>query len=115
MAKNNIHAHEAAVEMRCVLPEVHIYVPGECDEVISILYQAGRLKEEDILWADCQIIERTCDILIAYSPDGYISTGMKIEIEFAHAHSIPVYVVSDAAELQAVKRQILSCLQEKKQ
>ena len=113
MAVNNVKAHEAAVLMRCVLPEVHLYVPGEHDEIIVILFQGGRLKEEDILWADCEIIKRTCNILIAWSPDNYISTGMQIEIDFANAHNIPVYIIHDVEELQALKPEILRYLGQK--
>ena len=114
MAENNRRAHEAVVLMRCVIPEIYFYVPGENDEVICLLYQDGRLKEEDILWADCQIIEQTCDILIAWSPDQYISTGMGIEIDFAKAHGIPVYIIHDVEELQMLKPEILEYLGEKK-
>jgi len=114
MAANNGEAHEAAVLMRAILPEVHIYVPGEHDEVISLLYQGGRLKEEDILWADCQLIKHTCQILIAYSPDGYISTGMMVEIKFARNHNIPVYIVAGADDLAAIKSEILEYLSGKK-
>ncbi len=112
MAENNVKAHEAAVLMRCVLPEVHLYVPGEHDEIIVFLFQDGRLSEEDILWADCQIISN-CGILIAWSPDQFISTGMGIEIAFAKAHGIPVYVIHDVEELQALKPKILEYLREK--
>ena len=113
MTENNVKAHEAAVLMRCILPEVHLYVPGEHDEVISLLYQDKRLKEGDILWADCEII-RNCNILLAWSPDDLISTGMHIEIDFANAHDIPVYLIHDVERLAALKPTILKYLQEKK-
>ncbi|KKM20484.1 hypothetical protein LCGC14_1644990 [marine sediment metagenome] len=112
MAANNRLAHEAAVLMRCVLPEVHLYVPGENDLLISILYQDGRLKEEDILWGDCEII-RDCDILFAWSPDDFISTGMQIEITFAREHNIPVYIIHDVEALQTWKPEILKYLEKK--
>lgn len=112
MKANNGRAHEAAVLVRCVFPEISLYVPGEHDILISILYQDGRLKEEDILWGDCQIIN-DCDILLVWSPDQYISTGMGIEIEFAKAHGIPVYIIHDVEELQALKPRILKYLEHK--
>ena len=112
MAENNRLAHEAAVLMRCILPEICLYVPGEHDEVISLLYQDRRLKEGDILWADCEII-KTCDFLIAWSPDDFISTGMQIEIDFAHEHNIPVFVIREVIELQTIKTTIMVYLQEK--
>ncbi len=111
MAKNNIKAHEAAVALRCVLPEVCLYVPGEHDEVISLLYQNGRLGEGDILWADCEII-KICDFLLVWSPDGFISTGMQIEIDFAEAHKIPVFVIKEVIDLQTIKSIILKYLRE---
>ncbi len=114
MAENNVKAHEAAVLMRCVIPEIHFYVPGEHDEVISLLYQDGRLKEGDILWADCEIIRQTCDILIAWASDGFISTGMRIEIKFARDHDIPVFIIEDVESLQVLKPEILKYLAEKK-
>lgn len=113
MAKNNRLAHEAVVLMRCIIPEIHFYVPGEHDEIIMILYQGGRLKEGDILWADCELIKRTCEILIAWAPDNFISTGMQIEIDFANTHNIPVCVIYDVEGLQAVKPKILKYLEQK--
>ncbi|KKN64876.1 hypothetical protein LCGC14_0487100 [marine sediment metagenome] len=112
MMANNGKAHEAAVLIRCILPEVSIYVPGENDLLISILYQDGRLKEEDILWGDCEII-RLRDILLVWSPDDFISTGMQIEINFATKENIPVFVIHTVEEVQALKPIILSYLREK--
>ncbi len=112
MAENNRLAHESAVAMRCILPEVHLYVPGEHDEAINLLYQDGRLKEEDILWADCEIV-RNCAFLIAWTPDGFISTGMGIEIEFAKSINIPVFVVKSIVDFQTIKPVILEYLREK--
>ncbi len=113
MAENNVKAHEAAVLMRCILPEVHLYVPGEHDEIIVHLFQDGRLKEEDILWADCKIIQK-CAFLIAWSPNDFISTGMGIEIDFATEQNIPVYIIHDVEELQMLKPEILKYLEGKK-
>lgn len=112
MAENNRKAHEAAVLMRCILPEVCLYVPGEHDEAISLLYQDGRLKEGDILWADCEII-RTCNLLIAWAPDDFISTGMRIELDFAEEQNIPVFIIQNVEDLQTIKPIILGYLQEK--
>ena len=110
MKINNEKAHKAAVLARCVLPEISFYVPGENDLLISILYQDGRLTEEDILWGDCQII-KDCKILIAFSPDGFISTGMRVEIAFAYEHDIPVFIIKSAKGLGDIKATILDYLQ----
>ena len=107
MAENSKLACEAVLLMRLVIPEIDFYVPGEHDEVISLLYQDGRLKEEDILWADCEIIKRTCKVLIVFTSDGFISTGMQIEIAFAYKHNIPAFIVGSPEGLEDVKSEIL--------
>lgn len=110
MAENNKLAHLAAVLIRCVLPEVHLYVPGEHDEVISLLYQSGRISEEAILWADCSIIE-TCKLLLAWAPDGYVSRGMEVEIDWAIDREIKVIMVEDIEGLISHKSAISEHLQ----
>ncbi len=110
MAVNNKIAHEAVVLMRLVIPEIDFYVPGEHDEIISLLYQDGRLKEEDILWGDCELIKRNCKVLIAFTPDEFISTGMQIEIDFAHEYSIPVFIVNSPEGLMDIRSTILKWL-----
>ena len=110
MAKKNKIAREVVLLMRLVLPEIEFYVPGEHDLLISILYQSGLLKEEDILWGDCQII-KGCKILIVFSPDGFISSGMGIEIDFERERNIPVFIVASAEELAAIRGMILEYLQ----
>ena len=114
MAENNRIAHEAVCSMRLIMPEIEFYVPGEHDEIISILYNGGKLKEEDILWADCELIKQTCKVLLAFTPDGFISGGMNIEIRFADEHSIPVYVVHFPEGLADIKSEILKYLQKGK-
>ncbi len=110
MAKNNRIAHEAVLLMRLVIPEIDFYVPGEHDEIISLLYEDGRLGEKDIMWADCELIKRTCKVLIAFTPDGFISGGMRIEIDFAHEHNISTFVIHSPEELEDYRSEILEYL-----
>ena len=107
MAENNKLAHEAVLMMRLVIPEIDFYVPGEHDEVISLLYQDGRLGEKDIMWADCELIKRTCKVMIVFTPDGFISAGMQIEIDYAREHCIPVFTVRSPEELTDIRSEIL--------
>lgn len=111
MAANNELAHNAVALMRQVMPELEFYVPGEHDEVISLLFHAGKLADQDILWADCELIKRTCVILIVYTPDGFISAGMNTEIDHAFVHHIPVFTIQSIDELQRTKGLIRECLQ----
>jgi len=88
MQKNRIAASIFAtkLEWECGL---NIYCPAEHDEVISILYRKGLIGEEDILEADCAIIDKCCG-LIAFGTD--ISEGMAHEIEYALKQGKPVLV-----------------------
>lgn len=47
------------------------------------------MELDEVLDVDCEII-RECEGLIAYTPNGKISKGMDIEIEFANKNNIPV-------------------------
>jgi hypothetical protein len=68
---------------------IDLYVPAEHDEMITHLYRDGRLSEEDILWADCQII-KDCHCMFIYNWSG-ISNGMQVEIDFCKKHNIPMF------------------------
>ncbi len=111
MAENNRIAHEAVLLMRLIIPEVDFYVPGEHDEIIGILHQGGRLTEEDILWADWELIGRTCKILITFAPDGFISTGMNIELKFVRELNMRIFVVHSPEGLMDIRSEILEYLQ----
>ena len=71
---------------------VDVYIPGEHDEFVLIAYRSGYLTEEQILSTDCQILD-TCDMLLALNED-CISKGMRIEIDYALDHDIPVLYIS---------------------
>lgn len=60
-------------------PNIELYIPGEHDEFVAIAYSKGWLTEKQILDIDCEIINNTCDGILMFMPDDYISTGMKRE------------------------------------
>ena len=69
----------------------NLYVPAEHEEFVSAAYNRGYLSIEQILEIDCMILS-TCGALIAYGP---VSPGMKVEIDYAVFHGIPVYYVKE--------------------
>jgi len=92
MMKNNRKAIEFAENIRSLFPCLDLYVPAEHDEFVLNAYRRGYLGEPEILDVDCMIVQ-TCNFLIALAPEGYISRGMQVEIDYANTHGIPVVVV----------------------
>lgn len=97
MRRNNDLAIMFGQALRRKFPGVDFYVPGDHDEFVLIAYSWGLLTEKQILDVDCEIVHG-CHFVIAYSPDGYLSKGMKIEIEYANMNGIPVIEVAHLGE-----------------
>jgi len=60
MKKNCDKALESAEILRDLYPHVNWYIPAEHDLELQILYTERGLTEEDILYADCRVLEN-CD------------------------------------------------------
>jgi len=102
MAENNEKAKRFAQRLRGVFPTIEFYVPGEHDEFVLIAYRKGILTEEQILKCDCLIIN-TCNLLINYIPDNYVSRGMWVENAHAGCLGIPVIsITSDLSDLKEI-------------
>ena len=71
-------------------PKVDLYVPAEHDEVLSFIYHKGWITIKQLLEADCALLEK-CDLLIVLGTQ--ISKGMKVEIDYAQTHNIPIYMI----------------------
>ena len=85
-------AQAFAAQFRLLFPQVELYVPGESDEFVQKAYRMGVLTEEEILDVDCALVGDR-DFLLVYTPEGYTSRGMQIEIRFADAKKIPMAFV----------------------
>lgn len=109
MKANNKLAIDFGLALRHEFPRVNFYVPGEHDEFVLIAYYKKYLSEYQILDVDCDIVQR-CHFVLAFSPDGYLSRGMKVEIEYAGTNGIPVIVIPDLrdASKAILNRQILN-------
>lgn len=107
MRRNNDLAIIFGKALRRKIPGVEFYVPGDHDEFIIIAYRKKYLSEKQILDVDCEIVRR-CSFMIAYTPDGYLSRGMKVEIEYANENGIPVIIVGklDKSGIASINRQL---------
>lgn len=107
MKHNNALAILFGQSLRRKFPGVNFYVPGDHDEFVLISYRKKYLTEKQILDVDCDIVQ-SCNFMIAYSPDNYLSRGMKVEIEYAGEHGIPVVVIFklDRAGENQINRQL---------
>ncbi len=106
MKANNDKAIEFGVVLRKFFPGVIFYVPGDHDEFVMIASRRKFLNIIQILEIDCMIVDR-CNVVIAYSPDGFISNGMQCEIDHANKAGIPVLIVDGTTEsLDAIHRHL---------
>ncbi len=94
MDANNRKAIKFGKQLAKEFPDINFYIPGGHDEFILIAYLKGYLNEKQILDVDCVIVSR-CNFIVVFSPDDYISKGMKIEIDYAVKNNIPVIVAID--------------------
>jgi len=94
MEVNNQKATEFGKQLAGEFPNIDFYVPGYHDEFVLIAYKKEYLTEKQILDVDCDIVSR-CNFLIVFAPDDYISKGMRIEIDHAVKHNIPVILAVD--------------------
>lgn len=92
MTANNKRAKEFAKLIRNITGVDSLHVPAEYEEFVDVAYRRGYMNEEMILATDCAIIDE-CDMVIVYTPDNYISTGMAIEIHHATLEGIPIYFI----------------------
>lgn len=95
MMANNAKAIAFAARLREACPGLDLYVPGEHDLFVMLAYTNGYITEDQILNVDKQILAKQ-DMLIVYSPDGYLGGGVGVELEEAKRLGMP-YVVTDGS------------------
>lgn len=102
MAANNLKAIAFGKEVRGCFPEdIELYVPGDGDEFISIAYKEGILTDTQILHIDCELIDKR-DMVLAWSPDQFMSGGMMVELIHASKAGKDVAVVQNIEEATQV-------------
>lgn len=102
IGENNTKAIKIAAKLRQEIPGLEIYCPAEHDQVLSILYRKKQISIENLLAADCDIVEEK-DLLLIYVPDEYVSSGMRQEIDHAHCHGINVWYFKDGVSMKVIQ------------
>ena len=97
MRANNNKAIKLGQELRREFPTIDFYVPGDHDEFVLLAFMAKYLNEKQILDVDCMIVDK-CNFVIAYTPDDFISGGMRTEIDYANLHDISVLVIDGVSD-----------------
>jgi len=82
---------------------INFHVPGAYEEFVGPAYRKGHLTEKQILDVDCDIISRS-NFIVVFAPDDYISSGMKVEIDYATLHNIPIISAVDGSYEEYYKR-----------
>jgi hypothetical protein len=103
MQANNNRAIAFGNELKVKYPSVDFYVPGEHDEFVLYAYKHNYLTEQQILDVDCRILEKR-SMLVVYVPNGYISNGMRVEIDHAQLCGIPVFYIGNIEETYVIDR-----------
>lgn len=75
--------------LRLNFPDIEWYIPAEHDDFVRRAYKKNYLSESEILDIDCDIL-KTCNGLLVYFPDEFISVGMGIEVKCALTNRIPI-------------------------
>jgi len=111
MKRNNQKAIIFGKVLRHHFPKLEVYVPADGDEFVIVAYQKRWLTVEQILEID-KIILRRRNFLLVYSPDGYLSRGMRVEVEEAGLCGMPCIVVPglDKGSIGVIDRQIKECI-----
>ena len=96
-------------KLRQLFPEINWYVPAESDTIIQVLYHAGKLSENNILWADLEILSE-CDGWVFFAWD--TSKGCEIERKWAERYGLEredSTIVDNAAKMNytSLRRRML--------
>jgi hypothetical protein len=100
--RNMQQAMEFANQLRVAYPEVEFYVPAEHNEFVMTAYFEHDLSEAVVLKTDVIILKKR-DFVTIYAPGGYISKGMKIEIDAAIEVGIPVVYCESSVDIPRLR------------
>ena len=94
MEENNRKAIAFGETLGEEFSNIDFHVPGAYEGFVGPAYRKGHLTEKQILDVDCDIISN-CNFIVVFAPDDFISKGMKVEIDYATLHNIPIIVAVD--------------------
>ena len=102
MVANCLRCSTIAHNLMILERRIDLYVPADHDEIIALAYMNKILTEKQILALDCMILADR-DFLLLYNPDARISSGMRIERDFADAHCIPTFIMHTAGPTECTE------------
>lgn len=85
---------------------IDLYVPADNDEFVTEAYLRGSTPEGEILEIDKTILRRR-DILIGFCYRGLTSSGMRVEIDDANEHNIPVFLFEKVTDIPQLVERII--------
>ena len=96
-------------KLRQLFPEINWYVPAESDTVLQVLYNAGKLSVDKILWADLEILSE-CNGWVFFKWDE--SGGCERERKWAERYGLEredSTIVDNAAKMNytSLRRRML--------
>lgn len=100
MNENCKRARIFTERLRRELPDLKVHLPADYEAWVQIAYWHEFITEEQILRVDCEILS-TCDGMIVFAPDDYISKGMQVEIDWCNTNKIPYLMLN--AQALAIK------------
>ena len=106
MDANNQKAINFGAELKQAFPDIDFYIPAEHDEFVLVAYERHYISESNILNVDCTIIN-TRDMVLAWSPDQFISNGMMTELIHAAATDKSCAVIRNLNEAVIVINAVL--------
>jgi hypothetical protein len=99
MTANNTKAKTMGNTLRLACPELSLYIPAEMDEFLIPKGIRPVDIVEGLLALDCAIISAS-NLLLVYIHDGYVSGGMRREINHAEKHAMPILYFNDATNIE---------------
>jgi len=93
--KNIVAGKKMAAKIRRIFGSLlDLYVPHDQDDLIQILWYAGKLTAKDILEGDCKIVSKK-DLIIVWLPDGWLGGGCAQEVKTAEECGIPIIIFEE--------------------
>lgn len=111
MKRNCEEAIKVGTWIRERIPELDLYIPGEHEDFVYIVFRDEYLTEGQILEIDCKILEGM-DFHIVHEVDGWFGGGIAVEIAEAKRCGKIIFYVSSLdvptlAALRVIVRDLL--------
>lgn len=99
MNANNQKALIFVKHLRENFPNIDFYCPAEHEDWIQKAFNKKIITIDNILSVDCDIVFE-CHILLVYTHDQYLSSGMLQEIWKANLCGIPIIITTNTVDVE---------------